>query len=54
MKVRNYSRGCDQTCPVCARQFWAWMKSRMNQMDRPRKGDVVSFAAAAATSVRPG
>lgn len=58
MRVRNFTTRCDQTCSVCARDWWQWLKAREAQMNTvPKKqaerGCVTSFAAAAATSVRP-
>jgi hypothetical protein len=54
MKTLNLATKCDSTCPVCAREFFAWYKSRMKQMEMTVKGNKTSFAEAAATSVRPG
>jgi hypothetical protein len=44
---------CDQTCTHCARDWFRWLKSREHQMSMPHKGAQATFAAAAATSVRP-
>ena len=46
-------QACDQTCAWCARDFWRWLRSREHQMRVPRKGESSTFAAEAATSVRP-
>lgn len=50
----NLATKCDSTCAVCAREFFKWYKTRMKQMEmvRTNKGETVSFAEAAATSVR--
>ncbi len=40
-------------CPFCTRDYWRWLKSRMAQMSKPRMGETISFADAAATSVKP-
>jgi hypothetical protein len=50
MKVENYTKGCHPQCPWCAQRFWAWLKSRMFQMDRPMPGESVSFNEAAVNS----
>jgi hypothetical protein len=42
-----------RNCPFCARDYWRWLKARMRQMSTPRKGETISFADAAATSIRP-
>ena len=39
-------------CNACAREFFRWLKGRMAQMALAKPGET-SFAAAAATSVRP-
>lgn len=44
-------RHCGPECPFCARAFFKWYKTRMAQMRIPRKGERVSFAEAAATSI---
>lgn len=44
---------CDQRCSFCAQAFWRWVKSREAQMKVPKKGETVSFAEAARTSVKP-
>lgn len=60
---------CDQTCTHCAREFFAWLKAREGQMDRPRKNrkfslrvghvvtvpvhETVSYNEAMLTAVRP-
>jgi hypothetical protein len=43
---------CDQTCASCARDFFRWLKGRMQSAQRPsgRSGGG-SFADAAATSI---
>lgn len=43
---------CHPDCPWCARAFFAWLKARMRDMARPRRGEKTSFADAAATSIR--
>lgn len=43
---------CDQTCSHCAREWWAWLKSREGQMRRPLKGNKTSWSDAALTSVK--
>lgn len=42
-------------CPFCARIWLAWYAARMRQMHmtRTKKGETVSFAESAATSVIP-
>lgn len=40
---------CDQTCQVCARRFWAWLKSREHQMNMTVEGET-PFAQAAVNS----
>lgn len=42
---------CHPDCPWCAREWWAWLRGRMASMGRLVDG--VSFAEAAASSVRP-
>ena len=42
----------DPRCPWCAKLFFKWLKSRMTQMATPPKGELSSFADAAATSIR--
>lgn len=49
----NLSRFCDSTCAHCAREWFRWLKSREVQMNKPEEGLSVTFAAAAATSIRP-
>ena len=44
---------CDQTCTHCARNWFRWLKAREHQMAMPHNGAQTTFAAAAATSVRP-
>jgi hypothetical protein len=44
---------CDAKCGQCARNFWAWLKSREYQMNMSLDGGT-SFAQAAATSNVPG
>lgn len=44
---------CDQTCSHCARDWFRWLKSREGQMRHAQGNMTTSFAAAAATSVRP-
>ena len=45
-------QACNQTCSFCAREFWKFVKARQAQMSVPRKGETMTFANAAATSVR--
>ena len=42
---------CDPRCAFCAREFLKWLRGRMNQMSIPRRGESISFAEAAATSI---
>lgn len=43
---------CHKECPFCARDYFKWLKTREAQMSHPTKGMSVSFAQAAATSVK--
>jgi len=52
MKVKALGN-CHPDCRYCAMDFWKWLKGRMNQMDRPRRGEEQSFSEAAATSIKP-
>jgi hypothetical protein len=52
MKMVSHVKGCSSQCPWCAREFWAWLKSRSFQMDRVMPGDSESFAQAAVNSAR--
>lgn len=52
MLTVNYARHCDVTCSFCAREWWAWLRSREAQMRRPERDGEPAFADAAATSVR--
>jgi hypothetical protein len=50
LQTFNHARFCDSTCSFCAREFFAWWKSRNAQMSMSLD-DGTSFADAAATSV---
>lgn len=51
--MRVYALGpCHPDCRFCAREFWVWLRARMAQMDRVKKGMTTSWSQAAATSVR--
>jgi hypothetical protein len=46
-------QSCDQTCSWCARNFWAWLKSRLaNGAYQDGRSGEGSFAEAAATSIK--
>lgn len=43
---------CHPDCPWCAREWFRWLAARMRQMQKPARGERISFAEAAASSVR--
>jgi hypothetical protein len=49
----NALGSCHPDCTFCARDFFKWLKTRMTQMAIIEKGQVISFAEAAATSIIP-
>jgi len=53
--VKIYALGaCHPECRFCALDWWRWLRDRENQMSVPRKkyGETISFAQAAATSIK--
>lgn len=53
LKLRLHVERCHPECPWCAQHFWTWVKDRMANFSR-RKGGVMSFTEAAATSIKAG
>jgi L-lysine 2,3-aminomutase len=45
---------CHPECRFCQREWWVWYRARMAQMHKPKRGEAVSFAQAAATSIGAG
>lgn len=42
---------CHPDCRFCQKEWWRWYRARMAQMHKAKRGDTVSFAQAAATSI---
>lgn len=50
MKMTYHVKHCSPECPWCAKRYWAWLKDRMFNADRPRRGESESFGMAAVNS----